>query len=61
MTDCAYKETNGSCAHPGNRNCCSEELIHKSSPECEKNNEREVFFGVTKEKVKRGPSQKRFF
>ena len=23
MTDCVYKETNGSCTHPSNRSCCA--------------------------------------
>ena len=60
MTDCVYKETNGSCTHPSNRSCCAKKLIHKSSTECGKNNEREVFWGVTKEKVIRGSQPKRF-
>ena len=60
MTDCVHRETNGSCTHPGNRSCCAKELIYKSSTAYDKNNEREVFFGVTKEKVIRGPQTKRF-
>jgi hypothetical protein len=50
MTNCIYKETNRSCAHPGNRNCCAAEEIHKLFLECDKNEEMGEFFHVTKEK-----------
>jgi hypothetical protein len=61
MTDCVYKETNGSCTHPGNRNCCAKELIHKSFTECVKNNEREVFLGGYQRKSKNRTSTKEVF
>ena len=61
MTDCVYKETNGSCTHPSNRSCCAKKLIHKSSTECDKNNEREVFLGGYQRKSKNRTSTKEVF
>ena len=49
MTNCVYKEINGSCAHPGNRDCCAAEQTHKFFPESDKNDEMGKFFHVTKE------------
>jgi len=49
MTNCIYKETNGSCVHPGNRNCCAAEEPHKFFHESDKNDEMGEFFHVTKE------------
>jgi hypothetical protein len=37
MINCVYKDTNGFCAHPGNRNCCAGEEIHTFIHKCDKN------------------------
>jgi hypothetical protein len=37
MINCVYKDTNGSCAHPGNRNCCAAEETHTFFHKCDKN------------------------
>ena len=61
MKNCDYKEKDGSCVHPGKRNCCEAELIHQPSNECDKNDEMEEFFWVTKEKAKKGPQPEKNF
>ncbi len=51
MTNCIYKKTNGSCAHPGNRNCCAAEPAHKFFPESDKNEKMGEFYYATKEQI----------
>jgi hypothetical protein len=49
MTNCTYKKISGSCAYPGNRNCCATKLAHNFFSESNMNEEVERFFHITKE------------
>ena len=51
MTNCLYKDTNGSCVHPGNRDCCAAVETHKFFLESDKNEELGEFFHATKEQI----------
>jgi hypothetical protein len=49
MKNCTYKETDDSCAHPGNRKCCATEQVYNFFSESNINKEMERFFHMTKE------------
>jgi len=51
MTNCVYKDTNGFCAHPGNRNCCAAEETNAFFHKCDKNEKLGEFFYATKEQI----------
>ena len=51
MINCVYKDTNGFCTHPGNRNCSAAEETHTFFDKCDKNEKLGESFYATKEQI----------